>query len=73
MVELDQFKAILNSYAKPLVEVRDSLDLANKEKRIEELERKMEEPDFWDNPERSQEMIRRFMKIWKARETIWRL
>lgn len=37
MVELDQFKAILNSYAKPLVEVRDSLDLANKEKRIEEL------------------------------------
>ena len=47
MVELDQFKAILNSYAKPLVEVRDSLDLANKEKRIEELERKMEEPDFW--------------------------
>ena len=55
MVELDQFKAILNSYAKPLVEVRDSLDLANKEKRIEELERKMEEPDFWDNPERSQE------------------
>ena len=57
MVELDQFKAILNSYAKPLVEVRDSLDLANKEKRIEELERKMEEPDFWDNPERSQEMM----------------
>ena len=58
MVELDQFKAILNSYAKPLVEVRDSLDLVNKEKRIEELERKMEEPDFWDNPERSQEMMK---------------
>ena len=25
MVELDQFKSILNSYTKPLVEVRDSL------------------------------------------------
>ena len=25
MVELDEFKAILNSYTKPLVEVRDSL------------------------------------------------
>ena len=25
MVELDQFKVILNSYAGPLVEVRDSL------------------------------------------------
>ena len=63
MVELDQFKAILNSYAKPLVEVRDSLDLANKEKRIEELERKMEEPDFWDNPERSQEMMKELKSL----------
>ena len=25
VVELDEFKAILNSYTKPLVEVRDSL------------------------------------------------
>ena len=63
MVELDQFKAILNSYAKPLVEVRDSLDLSNKEKRIEELERKMEEPDFWDNPERSQEMMKELKSL----------
>lgn len=63
LVELDQFKAILNSYAKPLVEVRDSLDLANKEKRIEELERKMEEPDFWDNPERSQEMMKELKSL----------
>ncbi len=54
MVELDQFKYTLNTYEKPLVEVRDSLDLANKEKRIQELERKMEEPDFWDRPEESQ-------------------
>lgn len=28
--------------------------MANKEKRIEELEREMEAPDFWDNPEKSQ-------------------
>ncbi|MCD7763302.1 MAG: peptide chain release factor 2 [Lachnospiraceae bacterium] len=58
MVELDQFKAILNSYTKPLVEVRDSLDLVNKEQRIQELERRMEEPDFWDNPEKSQETMK---------------
>ncbi|MGI6089731.1 MAG: peptide chain release factor 2, partial [Bilifractor porci] len=38
----------------PLVEVRDSLDLASKEQRIEELQRKMEEPNFWDNPEEAQ-------------------
>ena len=58
MVELDQFKAILNSYAKPLVEVRDSLDLANKEKRIEELERKMEEPDFWTDQQKSSKVLK---------------
>ena len=63
MVELDQFKATLNSYAKPLEEMRDSLDLENKEKRIEELERKMEEPDFWDNPERSQEMMKELKSL----------
>ncbi|MCD7883164.1 MAG: peptide chain release factor 2 [Lachnospiraceae bacterium] len=58
MVELDQFKTILNSYTKPLVEVRDSLNLAVKEQRIQELERRMEEPDFWDNPEASQESMK---------------
>ncbi|MDY3250825.1 MAG: peptide chain release factor 2 [Candidatus Choladocola sp.] len=58
MVELDQFKTILNSYTKPLVEVRDSLDLVNKEQRIQELEREMEAPDFWDNPEKSQESMK---------------
>ncbi|MCC8046418.1 MAG: peptide chain release factor 2 [Clostridiales bacterium] len=58
MVELDQFKTILNSYTKPLVEVRDSLNLAVKEQRIQEMERRMEEPDFWDNPEASQESMK---------------
>ncbi|WP_148267768.1 peptide chain release factor 2 [Clostridium sp. SY8519] len=53
MVELDKFKAVLNAYRTPLQEVRDSLDLANKEKRIEELEREMEAPDFWNDPEES--------------------
>ncbi|MFR3030237.1 MAG: peptide chain release factor 2 [Blautia sp.] len=64
MVELDQFKTILNSYTGPLVEVRDSLNLANKEKRIEELEREMEAPDFWDDAETSQKKMKelKYMK-----------
>ncbi|MDD7436229.1 MAG: peptide chain release factor 2 [Lachnospiraceae bacterium] len=63
MVELDQFKYTLGTYEKPLLEVRDSLDLANKEKRIEELERKMEEPGFWDDPEQSQEMMKKLKSM----------
>ena len=41
-VQSDQFKSILATYTEPLVEVRDCFDLANKEKRVEELEREME-------------------------------
>lgn len=33
-------------------------DLANKSKRIEELEREMEAPDFWDNAEVSQQKMK---------------
>ena len=49
MVELDQMKVELGTYREPLAEVGDSLDLDNKKKRIEELEREMEAPNFWDD------------------------
>ncbi|MDE5818918.1 MAG: peptide chain release factor 2 [Lachnospiraceae bacterium] len=58
MVELDNLRLELQAYETPLAEVRDSLDLANKAKRIEELEREMEEPSFWDNPERSNQKMK---------------
>ena len=58
MVELDSFKTRLNGYTLPLEEVRESLDLENKEQRVEELEREMEAPGFWDNAERSQKMMK---------------
>ena len=51
MVELDQMKVELNGYRPTLKEVHDSLDLDSKEKKIEELSREMEAPNFWDNAE----------------------
>ena len=53
MVELDQFKYTLSTYDETLKEVKDSLDLENKERRITELDKSMEEPGFWDDPELS--------------------
>ena len=53
MVELDQMKSEIVTYEKPLEEVKASLDLDSKSKRIEELEMDMEAPGFWDDPERS--------------------
>ena len=58
MVELDQFKYTLSTYDETLKEVKDSLDLENKERRITELVKSMEEPGFWDDPERSTKTVR---------------
>lgn len=58
MVELDNMKYTLSTYQKPLQEVKDSLDLESKKKRIAELDRMMEEPGFWDNPDESTKIVR---------------
>ena len=58
MVELDQFKYTLSTYDETLKEVKDSLDLENKERRITELDKSMDEPGFWDDPERSTKTVR---------------
>ena len=57
MVELDNFKSVLGTYKAPLQEVRDSLDLINKKQKIQELEREMEAPDFWNDPSVSQKKM----------------
>ena len=58
MVELDQFKYTLSTYDETLKEVKDSLDLENKERRLTERDKSMEEPGFWDDPERSTKTVR---------------
>ena len=58
MVELDNYKVELSSYEQPLAEVRDSLNLGDKRYRIEELEKNMEAPDFWDDSEKASQAMR---------------
>ena len=58
MVELDNMKSELLTYETPLAEVRASLDVASKEKRIEELDMEMQSPGFWDNPEVSNKKVK---------------
>ncbi|MBS4815865.1 MAG: peptide chain release factor 2 [Clostridium sp.] len=78
MVEFDAIKQSLANYAQPLLEMGDSLDLANKKDRVEELDKTMEEPGFWDNPEKStaivqeskhlKDVIERYEKLCADRE-----
>ena len=56
MVELDQMKIELQQYKAPLAEVRDSLDIPSKKKRMEELDMDMASPDFWNNPDRANKL-----------------
>ena len=58
MVELDQLKYTLSTYEKPLQEVRDSLNLDAKIRRIDELEKTMEEPSFWEDAEMSTKLVK---------------
>ncbi|MDE6956964.1 MAG: peptide chain release factor 2 [Lachnospiraceae bacterium] len=70
MVELDQFKSVMNAYEEPLKEMRGSLDIPVKEERIEELERKMQEPDFWDDADNSQRIMKEVKGLKDVLETM---
>ncbi|MDD6281800.1 MAG: peptide chain release factor 2 [Oribacterium sp.] len=56
MIEFDQFKYELGTKAEPLKQLGASLDLDNKKKRIAELDRMMEEPDFWTDPDKANKL-----------------
>lgn len=58
MVELDQFKYTLSTYEKLLQEVRESLNLDAKIRRIDELDKTMEEPSFWEDAELSTRLVK---------------
>ena len=58
MVELDQFKYTLSTDEKPLQEVRESLNLDAKIRRIDELDKTMEEPSFWEDAELSTRLVK---------------
>ena len=53
MLQLDQMKSEITAQQQTLKEVTASMDLGTKKKIIEELSREMEEPGFWDNPEKA--------------------
>ena len=63
MVELDQYRLTLNGYAKPLEEVRDALDLNNKELRLEEVNRLISEPGFWDNADKANKTMQELAEL----------
>ncbi len=70
MVELDNMKSELLTYETPLAEVRASLDVESKEKRIEELDMEMQSPGFWDNPDVSNKKVKEAKNLKDTVDTI---
>lgn len=63
MIELDEIKYRLTPYEKELDEIKDALDLQNKEERIIELERTMEAPGFWDDMDKAQKYMKELKNL----------
>lgn len=58
MLELDQYKFEYGELAEPLKEVGESLDIEGKQSRISELEKIMEDQNFWNDAAGSAEVLK---------------
>lgn len=63
MVLFDQMKQELSTYKDPLNEVKSALNCEDKKNRIEEIERRMEEPGFWDDPQKSAQITKELKSL----------
>ncbi|NLI59285.1 MAG: peptide chain release factor 2 [Clostridium sp.] len=57
VLQIEEIKFELQDYKNKLEEMRVSLDIASKNNEIEELEQKTTEPDFWNDPQKSQDIL----------------
>ena len=60
------------TYKGPLAEMKLSLSLEDKAKRIEELEREMEASGFWDDAERSQGYMKELKQLKSNSNSLFR-
>ena len=73
MIELDAIKIELGKLIDPLSEVKESLDLENKSRKVVELERQMEENDFWLDADKANAKVRELKAIKDSIETYQKL
>ena len=63
MIELDQYKYSLGQYREPLAELKSALALDQKSEQISELSMYMEDPNFWNDPEKSSEITKKLKNL----------
>lgn len=70
MVELEQYKYQWSKYKDNVKELEDSFNIDVKTERIEEIEAAMEEQDFWEDVEKSQELTREMKQLKNSLDVI---
>ncbi len=70
MIILDNMKSEALGYVEPLNELSASLHLEDNDKRIEELQMEMQAPTFWDNPDRSNKLMKELKDLEGIRDTV---
>ena len=63
MVEFDQYKYARSQYAQPLQELKSALFLDAKKEQITELSMYMEDPNFWNDPDKSSEITKKLKNL----------
>lgn len=58
MFELDQYSLMLPTMQKDLLELKGNLDIEGMSYKVEELENKASEPEFWNDAKKSQEVLK---------------
>ncbi|MCI8956743.1 MAG: peptide chain release factor 2 [Eubacterium sp.] len=70
MVELEQYKYEWSQYESRVKELADSFHIDNRQARIEEIEQMMEEAGFWDDIEKSSEIMKELKTLKGSLELI---
>lgn len=73
VVELEQYKYQWNQYSEQMIQLKASFNLDVKNKKIKEIEDTMEQPGFWDDIKKSQELMKELKQLKNSVEIITRL
>lgn len=63
MVELEQYSYTMSQYEEPMKELKAALDLDAKKEQITELSMYMEDPNFWNDAEKSADITKRLKNL----------
>ena len=63
LIELEQYKYDMSQYEKPLDEIKVSLKVDEKSEELKTLEQEMGAPDFWNDNDKAQKVVKRVNKL----------